>query len=658
MTKRRYILLSIPLTCIVCIIVSLVISQPRKEKKDQRADPASKEDFSARKEAQNINSNDKLIQTVEGLSIPKYDEQGNETLIMRGKNTFLLNNNVYKIVEPEIEFLDSANPEHGTQSIFITSDNGEMNNISNEGYLSDNVIVNLDRETKLNTNYLRYSPEKKSVYTDDFVTITGKGIMIKGQGCEIDLINKKMWIKKDAEMEMDGANNDLFFLSEEDTSQNVQTLPEDTPSVNETSEEKILHEKTFIRSSGQLVFNRHSDTNVMVFHNSVEVKKGSSTVFSDELVIFVDSETKKTKQAIASGNVLASQETTIAKGSSLTWNVSTQTATLEDAYKAEFIKDDLHIDAQKMIFYKDAGKIDIPGSGNLKANTKRKSDKKNTSGNADKTDDTITVKWEGKMNFLEETREANFEKNIEVRKENSILFCNNLNVTFSDRDFHLNTLKATENIHIIDKKSNLYSEAIGDVVTWNVKSKITVLKGRPFALLREGDKRQIHSPKVLFYGNENNILCEGKGTFYEKGDEALSHKGTEDVDIKVNWVKKMVYNSKLKKASFFEQVQATRGEQKLNGDQIDAYMNDKKSVSKIVATDNVYFFSKNLNNSEGLGTLLIWDLIQNVALLTGNPKAELRKEGARTFSEKIYFDIDGNHITWEGRPHWQLITNK
>lgn len=657
MTKRRYILLSIPLACIVCIIISLVTSQPRKGKKDQKENLASREDLSARKEAQGMNSNDKLIQTVQGLSIPKYDEQGNETLIMRGKNTFLLNNNVYKIVDPEIEFLDSANPENGTQSIFITSDSGEMNNISNEGYLSDNVIVNLDQETKLNTNYLRYLPEKKSVYTDDFVTITGKGVTIKGQGCEIDLIDKKMWIKKDAEMEMDGTNNDLFFLSEDDASQTTQALPENTTAVNKTSEEKMPYEKTFIRSSGQLVFNRQADTNVMSFYNNVEVKKGSSTVFSDKLVVFVDSETRKTKQAIATGNVLASQETTIAKGSSLTWDVNTQTAILEDTHKAEFIKDDLHIDAQKMIFYKDNGKIDIPCSGNLKTNMKRKSDKRNTLAN-DKTDNTITVTWEGKMNFLEETREANFEKNIEVRKENSVLFCNNLNVTFSSRDFNLNTLKATENIHIINKKSNLYSEAIGDQVTWNAKNKITILKGRPFAILREGDKRQIHSPRVLFYGNENNILCEGKGTLYEEGDEVPSHKGTEETDIKVDWTKKMVYNSELKKVSFYEQVQATRGGQKLNGDQIDAYMNDNKRISKIVATDNVYFFSKDLHNSEGLGTLLIWDLIQNVALLTGNPKAELRREGSRTFSEKVYFDINGNHITWEGRPHWQLITNK
>ena len=115
---------------------------------------------------------------------------------------------------------------------------------------------------------------------------------------------------------------------------------------------KYLSEKTFIRSSGQLIFDRNTDTNIMTFNDNVEVKKGSSTVFSDKLVVYLDPETRQTKQAIASGNVLASQGTKIAKGSFLTWDVNTQSAILEDTHKAEFVKDDLNIDALKMIFIK------------------------------------------------------------------------------------------------------------------------------------------------------------------------------------------------------------------------------------------------------------------------------------------------------------------
>ena len=662
MTIRRYIFIGIPAACVLAIIVSLVVSQPRKSTKSQKENPASKESPQIPAEAHGIVSKDSITQTVQDLSIPNYDEKGKEVLIMRGKSTYLLSNNIYKIIEPEIEVMDSASAENGTQSVLITSDSGEMDNTSNEGYLSDNVVVHLDLETQLNTDYLRYLPGKKFVYTDDPVTINGKGIKIVGQGCEIDLINKKMWIKKDAEMEMDGVKNDLFFLSKDTTQQkDAQVSPEDTTYSGETSAKEVSLEKTFIRSSGQLMFDRNTDTNIMTFNDNVEVRKGSSTVFSDKLVVYLDPETKQTKHAIASGNVLASQGTKIAKGSFLTWDVNTQSAILEDTHKAEFVEDDLNIDALKMIFYKDTSKIDVPSSGSLKAKIKGKtdkSDKKKTSVDKDKAENNINVKWEGKMNFQEEIREANFEKGIEVKREGSTLLCDNLNVTFNDHDYNLQTLKATEKIHIIDKRGNLFSEAVGDQATWDVKNKVTTIRGQPFALLREGNKRQILAPRVLLYEDGNSVLCEGNGSLYEKGDETLSKEGSEETDIKVIWAKKMLYNDALKKASFYGEAQVTQGGQKLNGDQIDTYLNNDKKINKIIATGDVYFFSEGLNGSEGLGSLLTWDLIQNVALLTGSPKAELRKEGSRTFSEKVYFDMAGKRVTWEGRPHWQLISKE
>ncbi len=657
MTKRRYILIGIPAACVLSIIVSLVVYQPRKYTKSQKENPTAKESPQIPAEAHGISNKDSITQTVQNLSVPNYDEKGKEVLVMRGKSTYLLSNNIYKIIEPEIEVMDSASTENGTQSVLITSDIGEMDNTSNEGYLSDNVVVHLDTETQLNTDYLRYLPEKKFVYTDDPVTINGKGVKIVGQGCEIDLTNKKMWIKKDAEMEMDGIKNDLFFLSKDNTQQkDAQTSPEDITYSGETGTKETSLKKTFIRSSGQLMFDRNADTNIMTFNDNVEVRKGISTVFSDKLVVYLDPETRQTKQAIASGNVLVSQGTKIAKGSFLTWDVNTQSAILEDDHKAEFVEDDLNIDALKMIFYKDASKIDVPSSGSLNAKIKGKTGKKKTSVAKDKAENNVSVKWEGKMNFQEETREASFEKGIEVKREGSTLLCDNLNVTFNDHDYNLQTLKATEKIHIIDKRGTLFSEAVGDQATWDAKNKVTTLRGQPFAILREGNKRHILAPRVLFYENGNTILCEGNGSLYERGTEPLSKEESGETDIKINWSKKMFYNDELKKASFYGEAQATQGGQKLNGDQIDAYMNNNKKINKIIATGNVYFFSEGLNGSEGLGSLLTWDLVQNAALLTGNPKAELRKEGSRTFSEKVYFDMAGKRVTWEGRPHWQLIS--
>ncbi|MCF6147865.1 MAG: LPS export ABC transporter periplasmic protein LptC [Candidatus Kuenenia sp.] len=658
MTKRRYIFLGIPIVCLIAIIVSVVLSKPESKNPDEKPGESlvpQEDSLKNKRIIEDIRKSEKITQTVDDLFLPNYNKEGNETFVMRGRNTFLLENDRYKIIEPEIEVMDDENPENEAQKVIITSDIGEMDKTSNEGYLSDNVVVHLDQETRLCTENMRYLPEKRAVQTDEFVTITRTGLVITGKGCEIDLVNRKMWIKKDAEMEMDGVKNDLFFISEEEPGQDRGFEEPDTGKI---VEEEKTGEKTTIRSSGPLVFDRKPDSNIMTFNDNVEVKKGSSTVFSDKLVIFLDAETKKTKQAIASGNVLASEGAKIAKGDTLSWDVNTQSAILEDARKAEFIRDDLSIDALKMIFYKTVNKINVPTAGSLKVTPKEKDNQEGKPAKAKMKEDTINVKWDGKMNYFGDTREASFEKNIEVRRADSILRCDNLNVTFNNDDYDLKTLDAKERVHIIDKKGDLFSEAVGDQVAWNVSDKVTVLYGNPFAILREGNKRQIISPKVSFFENEEKIVCEGKGSLYEIGKGMHRAEEKEGTGIKVVWVNKMEYDEVIKKASFFEEVEVSQRGQRLSGDQVDAYMGPNGEISKIITAGNVYFYSEDLGGSEGFGSFFTWDLAQNMGVLTGNPKAELRKEGSRTFSEKVYFDMTADRITWEGRPHWQLISKE
>ena len=124
MTIRRYILIGIPAACVIAIIVSLVISQPGKYAKSQKENPASKESPQIPQGAHGISNKDSITQTAQNLSVPDYDEKGKEVLIMRGKSTYLLSNNIYKIIEPEIEVMGSASTENGTQSVLITSDSG------------------------------------------------------------------------------------------------------------------------------------------------------------------------------------------------------------------------------------------------------------------------------------------------------------------------------------------------------------------------------------------------------------------------------------------------------------------------------------------------------------------------------------------------------
>lgn len=652
MAIRRYVLITIPLACIIIILVSLIVYRPTENKKKPDGPPVPPKQSQERSQ-----NSDAIRQSVEELSMPSYDEKGKEILVIRGENTILLNDNVYKIISPEIEVMDSTDTENGTQTILITSDKGEMDNVSREGYLSDNVVVHFDIDTKLNTDYLRYLPNKNQVYTDNPVTILGNDTKITGEGCEIDLLNKKMWIKKNAVMEMGGMKNDPFFMPDKSPQQDTQTPTEDAIPTETADAKEVKTEKTVIRSSGQLVFEKQVDTQILTFYDQVDMRIGTTTVFSDKLIIYIDPATKQTKQAIAIGNVLASQEGKIAKGNMLTWDVNTQSATLEDDRKAEFVQEGMNLYAGKMIFYKNIGRIDVPSAGSLQVESKRKG---TSTGKAEESGvDVINIAWEEGMVYVSDIREATFEKDVAVRRENSLLSCNHLKVKLSDHDDSILSLKGSENVHIINQKEGgLVSEAVGDYVLWNVKNKISVLRGYPFVILKEGDNRQIFSPKVVFYEGGSNMLCEGEGSLYEKADNSQSTDEAANTDLKVKWTKKMFYNDALRKASFYEGVEATKGGEKLDSDQMDAYFDGNQKMTKLIAAGNVYFFSKGLDGNEGLGSFLTWDFIQNTALLTGKPKAELRKGSSRTFSEEVYFDMAKNQITWEGSPHWQVINKK
>ncbi len=649
MAIRRYVLITIPLACLIIILVSLIVYRPTENKAKPKETPAPLKQSQERPP-----NTDAIRQSVEELSMPSYDEKGKEILVLRGENTILLNDNVYKIIAPEIEVMDSTDTENGTQTILITSDKGEMNNVSREGYLSDNVVVHFDVDTKLNTDYLRYLPNKNQVYTDNPVTILGNGTKITGEGCEIDLINKKMWIKKDAVMEMGGMKNDPFSMPDKSPQQEVQTSSEDTVPTETADAKEVKTEKTVIRSSGQLIFEKQVDAQILTFNDQVVMRIGATTVFSDKLIIYIDPATKQAKQSIAIGNVLASQEGKIAKGNVLTWDVNTQSATLEDDRQAEFVQEGMNLYAGKMIFYKNIGRIDVPFAGSLQVEPKKKG---KTAGNADESGvNVVNIAWEGSMVYVSDIREATFEKEVAVRRENSLLSCDHLKIKLSDHDDSILSLKGSENVHIINQKEGgLVSEAVGDQVLWNVKNKISVLRGYPFVILKEGDNRQIFSPKVVFYEGGHNMLCEGEGSLYEKAAAPRSQDEAENADLKVKWLKKMFYNDELRKASFYEGVEATKGGEKLDSDQMDAYFDGNQKMTKLIAAGNVYFFSKGLDGNEGLGSFLTWDFIQNTALLTGKPKAELRKGGSRTFSEEVYFNMAKNQITWEGSPHWQVI---
>jgi lipopolysaccharide transport protein LptA len=472
---------------------------------------------------------------------------------------------------------------------------------------------------------------------------------VTGVGLEINLSEAKAVMKNDPEMEVTNNKDELFLFSDKETVTNRNTA-----------------ELIFIRASGELVFEHKKK--LATFHDNVRISRGKSTIFADKLTIPFDSKLKSLEQVIASGNVLASDGEKNAKGETLTWDSEKEIAILEDDPVAEFFDDKITITAPTIMFSKAHGKMDVPVAGRLTTlvNLKsKKQDKKNTNektkvifASSDKKAvyDTITIDWKGRMSFDQNTNLAIFEDDVVVTKEDTKLYSERLEILFDKENDSLEELEATKNVYLIEKKGDSIREARGDKLIWATTRDYTELYGNnPLATVIDEDK-QISAPKITFSETEDKMFAEGKGNLIAKTSSEEDGKDAED--LLINWDKEMIYNGRDQVANFYEMIKVTRGKNKLDCDRLDVFFDDQDEIEKATAFGNVYFNSPDSDNTEGLGTLLEWDLIKDVAVLTGNPTAELRRSGQRTFSKKIYFDINTKRVHWEGKPHWKIYSEQ
>jgi len=421
-------------------------------------------------------------------------------------------------------------------------------------------------------------------------------------------------------------------------------------------------ELIFIRASGELVFDHKRK--LATFHDNVRISRGKSTVFADKLTVPFDSKLENLEQVIASGNVLASDGVKNAKGETLTWDSEKETAILEDDPVAEFFDDKITITAPTIMFSKVHGKMNVPVAGQLTTIVNLKSRRQDNNNTNEKTKvifapsdqktiyDTITINWKGRMSFEQNTNLAIFEDGVIVTKEGTKLYCERLEISFDNENDSLEELQATRDVYLIEKKAGSIREARGDKLIWASAKEYTELYGnnQPATVIDKG--KQISSQKIIFSETENKLVAEGKGNLTA---ETSSEKAGKDAEhLIINWNKEMIYNGRNQVANFYETIKVTKGKNKLDCDRLDVFFNDQDKVEKTTAFGNVYINSPDSDNTEGLGILLEWDLIKDVAVLTGNPLAELRRSGQRTFSEKIYFDINTKRVHWEGRPHWKI----
>ncbi|MGR3220730.1 MAG: LPS export ABC transporter periplasmic protein LptC [Candidatus Anammoxibacter sp.] len=694
MTKFRYFLIGVVGICVLFLMLSI---SGVLQRIDTKTDSTS---FLNKDKAGRINSlieNDedgiygKSNQSILGLNIPWYDSSGRVAAVIKSRHTTLFNNKIYKIKEPVIKFKINSGKKAilSFAEITVTADNGIMDIETTIGTLTGNVVIHLDNNIQIKTDSLSYLPAKSVIVTDDDVLIIGDKMKIQGQGLEVDLANARGYIQNNVEMEFteddSGAmlDNKAEGLTKRPEKQSIADLFDELNSEEDKPD-------SYVRAEGQLVFDMNMHT--ITFHDDVQAVIGGMVIVADELRIILESEKKRIKKVIAIGDVLAMNQDNIAKGNVLVWDAETNVTTIEDTTAAEFLNETILITANIIKLNQIKGWAEVPTAGKLvtksnlsllgstNSNQNEEPETRNEGSFdlndidsqmdaadyyrkyknmrnqfvADDIHNNVTITWKGRMFFRASEHIAEFEEEVTVVKEDSEMSSEKLTITFND-DNDIKSIIAAGKVNINEQSGNYVTNATADIMTWGMDNEPIELVGDPAAKIKLGNK-QLSSPKIRIFENGDIISAEDEGNLVINSRSQAGGNKNKTGYIYLEWHGNMVFNNKEGRASFYDRIKAFKDGLNIQCDVFDVYLDDEENVEKIVASGNVYVTSDILANLEGLGTMLTWDVVKNIAILTGDPVAELRKDGSRTLAKRVLFDIDARRVTWEGRTQWQIVS--
>ncbi|MBI2560208.1 MAG: hypothetical protein HYW14_03645 [Planctomycetes bacterium] len=425
----------------------------------------------------------------------------------------------------------------------------------------------------------------------------------------------------------------------------------------------VPSQSTHITSSGPFVFEKR--TNTATFMSKARVSRGTLTLLADNVAFHLNPDNGKLTQLVAGGNVVVTDEPTVAKANTLTWDVALQTATLEgdgapnaeSIGLAELSEGNTSIASSKIILNQKDNSIEAPSEGRLTFFEKKAS--QSASGEltySSQSTSSSIITWKGSMSFKKDIHEALFKKGVEVTKEDTKINCGILLVNFETDNSSVKTVKATKGVQLLETKGGIKREAKASQVIWEAGGNLVEMVAEPYAWVQEGNM-QLSAPYIMFFDNGQKIIGEGQGNLSikpENKDGKNADKPPQAEAIDVSWLDRMVIDKAGQNAFFYGGVKTIKGEQKIDSDQLDVFLSSNNDFDKIIAKGNVYFKDLRKGGVEGIGDIANWDCQLGFVVIGGNPKAELRRDKYRSFSRLISYDLQSQRINWEKNTHIQI----
>lgn len=604
MTKKRAFLLTVIAACMLMLGYA-----------------ATRERDAAPK--QNSSKPQGFRQEVEGFRLLGFSNAGVPEWAATGDRAVLQKSNLYRVFKLKLDVFAGVDPATGEQqALRLSSDTGNINQSTKEALLDDNVAVRLDKNTMVYTSSLRYQPAEDLMTTDKPVRLVGRNIQLDGTGLVVDLSAEKATVERDIAVQLTGVGPS--FLG---------------PAAGAAATTTAAGQEIRIRCTGKLELQRR--TNCAVFHEDVEVVRGTLKLSADEMLVFFEPKTKRAQSLVASKNVTVRDKESCAKGTKLTWHAATQIATLYGDPKVSIVAKKITISAERGVFYQRENQVETQGGGYLVGPPSPALTADNvqprSAAPAQAESKPVEIVWKGTLLYKGNTQTAVFSDDVQLVRGDVNLQCQELEVLLDDKGNEVKKLHAKENVRIRRGPA----QGTGDRFTYLSAEAEAELVGEPQAVVKHQGV-VMHSKVLRFFEKDNKTLAQGPGWLVKTSKAKAAASATTTT---VHWQDSMVLLPDEKRAVFLKDVVVKQGDLRVAGNRLTAMFDDEEQLQRLVGEGKVRLAAP---DRTGTGEAFDWQIKERVTMLSGEPRALLVQQGYRIACERFYIRENENLLEGVG----------
>ncbi|MBM4049243.1 MAG: LPS export ABC transporter periplasmic protein LptC, partial [Planctomycetes bacterium] len=494
---RRVLLVGVILVCLVTLALAMTGHfKPPAPPEPPRAQPGESPVHKGKLDFES--------QHFREFNLPRTDETGRRESIIEGEYAILQKNRYYEITQPRITVFGSPKTKAGDpQAVIITAHKATLDKITQAGTLEGGVVMQeavpdgqsaLPKPdgTRAATDKLDYIPERKRVATDSPVALTSKGIRVNGRGLEADTVAETITLKHDVEVELEGVEGGFFAAAQGKPGGRKPRPPKPGPP-----------DLVRIACGGSLLYQR--GPNVATFSDGVKATRGESSLTSDQMVVFIDAQTRKVSKLDATGNVKVVDAAQQGAGAKLNWDAQAQTGLLAGDPARLFMKGTT-LEAKKITFNQKENKITTEGGGHLVATAKPPASAGQKPSAKTPADDKVDVVWQGNMIFDGARHTAVFYDAVQLTRATGKLDCQRLELVLDEQHEQVKKLVATDKVRMVDADK----EAEGDELLWNADDQTGVLSSRSAARVKQGNV-SLSAQRMNLDERNSNLTTQGGG---------------------------------------------------------------------------------------------------------------------------------------------------